>query len=154
MRIRQIAALLGCAVVLANAPVQAKKMPPRKNFTLIEAYKTTTKPATPKGPKPTGEHFIIKWTADTYPATFYWRGQSGFMMCNISKAHKKGKKYVTETVPFDAIHKGDTLEILPIVGGKVQIPEEIPQDATNTLFYRTNGNSIWMQFAVQKISRK
>ncbi len=151
-----MAALLVCVMVLTNMPTQvmAKRALPKTNFTLIEAYKTKTKPATPKSPPPTGEHFIIKWTADTYPATFFWRGQNGFMMCNIARAHKKGKKYVTETVPFDAIHKGDTLELQPFAMGKVRIPDEIPQDVTNTLFYRVNGNDRWMLYAVKKITKK
>ncbi len=156
MSIRQVAAILCCTIAVAgiNAQAAPKRALPKTNFTLVEAYKTKAKPANAQALPLTGEHFIIKWMADTYPATFYWRGQGGFLMCNISKAHKKGKTYTTETVPFDAIHKGDTLEIVPFSRGKVRIPDEIPQNAKNTLFYRVNGNDTWMLFPVKSITKK
>lgn len=137
---------------------------PKANFSLLEAYKQKVNPGTSKSLAFTGEHFIIVWNAATYPETFYWRGDMGFLMCTIKKAHKiskanarnypPGMDYMTENVNGDQIHKGDTLEVTPFSGGKVRVPGEIPQAAKNTLFYKVNGNNKWQSFAVKKMSTK
>ena len=152
------------ALLLASAAVFAgTKKAPKANFRLLEAFTQRLRQGNPSAPPPTGEHFIIVWQADTAPETFYWRGKTGFMMCMIQKAHKINKKdaskfppgmdYRLEPTGNGAIAKGDTLEITPVARGKVRIPDEIPQNATNTLFYKTTGSG-WLLFPVKKFTKK
>lgn len=79
----------------------------------------------------------------------------------MDRAHKAvgklrmpaGKDYMTEVVTGDQIHSGDTLLLTPVTGGKFPIPSEIPDTATNTLFYKTGGSK-WMSFRVNTIGKK
>ena len=120
---------------------------------LVSAYTQHTAPADASAPPMTGEHFIIIWNSATYPETFFWRGTGGWLACNMQKAHKAGKNYITEDAAGDQIHKGDTLELSPVTRGRFPIPKEIPATAKNTLFFKTGG-STWLSFPVKKISKK
>lgn len=160
-----VSALVVCVLAAgsADATVKKAKKSKKENFKLIEAYTQKIAPGTQQAPPPTGEHFIIVWKAASYPETFYWRGKNGFMMCSIQKTHKiskaeaknfpPGMVYTSQNVTGDQIHKGDTLEIIPVARGKVRIPDEIPQNATNTLFYKTGGSG-WLLFPVKNIAKK
>lgn len=152
--------LLVSALVLTIS-AQAAKKKTKTNFKLIEAYSQKTLGGIPGAPPQTGNHFIIKWEATTYPETFFWRGDNGWLSCKIEKAHKVAKTgkmqpaedYTTEFVTGDQIHKGDTLELSPVTGGRFPIPAEIPKNAKNTLFYKTGGSK-WLAFPVSKIAHK
>ena len=158
------AALIIAAQAEAKTPVKHKKNAVKGNFTLVEAFnQKTLSGKNSSAPPPVDDHFIIVWQAATYPETFFWRGQSGFLPCNIEKAHKisskdakkypPGMEYVTEAISGDAIHKGDTLELTPLTRGKYAIPAEIPKDSKQTLYYKTGG-SAWQAFPVKTITRK
>jgi hypothetical protein len=73
----------------------------------------------------------------------------------MDKAHKPkdSKDYLTESISNDQVHKGDTLSLKPIRGGKFPIPAEIPETAKNTLFYKVAGSK-WLAFPVTTITRK
>jgi hypothetical protein len=84
------------------------------------------------------------------------------MTCKIEKAHRvkgpdtnvpKGLDYIAEMVNGDQIHKGDTLEVTPVKGGRYPIPAEIPATAKNTLYYKVGGSK-WLSFPVKNISTK
>ena len=130
---------------------------------VVEAYTQRTRPGRPESaPPPTGTHFIIVWEYAKYPETFFWRGEGGWLSCNMLKAHKitnrphnmpRGIDYRTEFVTGDKIHKGDTLQLSPVTGGKFPIPDEIPKDAKNTLFFKTGGSG-WLSFPVENITKK
>lgn len=156
---------LGLALMPAfYAIAGGKKKAKKANFTLVEAYRQKISGGAGPALTPTGEHFILAWKAEAYPATFFWRGEKGFMMCSIKKAHKIGSKeakkfppgmaYRIEDVSGDAIHKGDTVEVMPVANGKIRIPDEIPQNAKNTLFYKVSGSDKWMLYPVTKIGKK
>lgn len=160
MKLKNIACLLlGITVSVAAVAQTGKKatQPKKADFKLLEAYKQKKLAgATPQAPPPTGELFYMVWTAADYPSTFYWRGKNGFMMCSIKKAHKAAKKsgYVTEDITPDQVHKGDTIEVMPVARGKIRIPDEIPQNVTNTLFYQVGGNKQWFLYHVTKMKTK
>lgn len=131
-------------------------------FKVLEAYSQRTVPGAPGGQAKTAYHFIIIWENAKYPETFFWRGENGWMTCNMVKAHKIRKKdksvpagidYTTEFAAGDAIHKGDTLQLTPMSGGKFPIPDEIPKNAKNTLYFKTGGSG-WLSFPVKNISKK
>ena len=146
------------SIIHAKTPGKKKDKP---NFKLIEAYSQRTLPGIPGVPIKTDYHFILVWEGTKYPETFFWRGENGWLPCKIEKAHKIVKKdhhvpdgldYRTEQAGGD-IHKGDTLELTPLAGGKFPIPPEIPKEAKNTLFFKTGGGG-WLAFPVKDIVKK
>lgn len=156
--------LVLCFAVSMNTHAQtAKKAKSKTYLKLVEAYTQRTRPGRPESaPPPTGTHFIIVWEYAKYPETFFWRGEGGWLSCNMLKAHKitnksrnmpKGIDYRTEFVTGDQVHKGDTLQLTPVTGGKFPIPDEIPKDAKNTLFFKTGGSG-WLSFLVENITKK
>ncbi len=144
----------------AKKAVKKKKNP---YMALIEAYEQHTLPGIPGRIPTSGEHFIIIWTAKRFPETFFWRGENGgWQPCKMMKARKvmvrtadipAGKDYITSHVKGDEILPGDTLELSPVVGGKFEVPKEIPKNAKNTLFFKT-GHSGWLSYEVDSISKK
>ncbi len=99
-------------------------------------------------------HFILVWQQKQYPETFFWRGENGWLPCKMEKAHKDnaGKAYVSENISAGDIHKGDTLMLTPVAGGRFPMPEEIPMSMKNTLFYKFGGSK-WMSFFVKKVAK-
>ena len=150
-----------CMLFTYCAPAKTKKKH-KVYLKLVEAYTQRTVPGIPGPPPPTGTHLIVIWEASTAPETFFWRGDGGWLGCNMVKAHKSAKKagghargadYYTESVMPEQVHKGDTLELSPVTGGKFPIPAEIPADAKNTLFFKTGG-STWLSVPVTTITKK
>jgi hypothetical protein len=132
-----------------SAKTATKKQ--KSYFRLIEAYTQKTIPGIPGAQPKTAYHFIITWQAPKYPQTFFWRGENGWLPCKMSRAHRHGTDYVTENI--DEVHKGDTLELVPVSGGKFLIPAEIPVAARNTLFFKTGGSG-WLAFPVKNIGKR
>lgn len=170
MKLKFLLFILPAFVVLSSeAQTKTKVKTKRKKvvkttsyFTLLEAYTQNTMPGTPGGLQETGHHFVIKWQTATYPETFFWRGENGWMTCKIEKASKitgdrtnvpRGMDYRTRMVTGDDIKKGDTLMLTPIRGGRFPIPPEIPETAKNTLFFKTGGSK-WLAFPVKTIGKK
>ena len=163
MKMRYFFSLLAISFVLtgiAQARTSSKKH--KVYFKLIEAYIQRMLPGIPGAPPQTNYHFIIVWDAPKYPETFFWRGDGGWLTCNIVKVHKitnksrnipQGVDYMKENISVDQIHKGDTLELNPVTGGKFPVPGEIPSSAKNTLFFKTGGSG-WLAFPVKNISKK
>lgn len=161
MNIR-IVCILGLAFLLmSNGAGAVTKKKSKAHFRLIEAYMQRTMPGIPGAQVKTDYYFIVKWEAKTYPETFFWRGENGWLTCNTARAHRAGKdshpprgiEYRTEPAAGDQVHKGDTLMLKPIVGGKFPVPAEIPADAKNTLYYKTGGSG-WLAFPVKNITKK
>ncbi len=101
--------------------------------------------------------FVLVWTSKLPPASFFWRGQDGWLTCNIVKVHGAGKEnsfgYVPDKDGLDArVNKGDTLEITPVRGGRFAIPSQIPAGAVNTLFFKTD-QSGWLYYKT-KLTQK
>lgn len=156
MDMKKILLIVVCVACVAEAGAKTlRKRPPLK---LLEAYSVNATERVPQEPVRLEYHFIIVWDRATYPESFFWRGENGWMNCNINRGHKMlgGKastiNYTTEPLTGD-IHKGDTLELMPVRGGKFPVPKEIPATAKNTLYYKTGGSG-WMSYKVQKIVKK
>ncbi len=142
--------------------VESKGVKKKGNSTLrvLEAYSQRILPGIPGAQPKTDFHFIVIWEGKKYPETVFWRGENGWLTCNLYKAHWMGNRtinvprdYRFDPVTNDAIHKGDTLELRPVTGGKFPVPPEIPKDAKNTLFYKSGGSG-WMLSPVKNITRK
>jgi hypothetical protein len=120
---------------------------------LIAAYSKSIPAAKQSNPPMAGYFFVIKWQETTPPETFFWRGEGGWLSCNIEKACKKGKNYSGKNVNLGKVKKGTNLLLTPVTGGRFPIPAEIPDSARNTLFYKTAGSN-WIALPVNKIAKK
>ncbi len=154
--------LIACVALTSVFSATARAAKPKVYFKLLEAYTQRTVEGREGGVGNTDYHFVIIWQGASYPETFFWRGENGFMPCNVEKVRKITKRtaatpkgvYYTQLYGMgDQLKKGDTLMLTPQKGGKFPIPAEIPQKAKNTLFYKTGG-SAWLQFAVKAIAKK
>ena len=140
--------LILISALYASIAAQAKEPPAKKhkpNIRLLAAYHK---------PRPPGQmQFLLVWQGAKYPETFFWRGDNGWLPCRMEKAHMPDKKspvYVSESISAGDIHRGDTLSLVPVAGGRFAIPREIPATAKNTLYYKTGGSG-WLSFPVKKI---
>ncbi len=142
-----------------------KKKSSSKDFTVIEAYTQKVVPGKGGNPPSNGTHIIIKWTNSQEPETFFWRGDVGFLMCQLRKVHKiepeqakkfpKGRTYIYEDMSNGVnIKKGDTVELSPITGGRYPVPKEVTDTIKNTIFYKIVGNSNWKNQKVTSITKK
>jgi hypothetical protein len=132
----------------------AAKKKTKTYFKLLEATSQRTLPGIPGAAVKTDYNFTITWLAATYPETFFWVGEGGRLPCGIRRVHKapEGKGYTFENVLSRNIHKGDTLRLVPVTGGKLPVPDEIPATAQNTLYFKTVGSN-WLSYPVKNIRR-
>ena len=164
MKSRLILCLLALACSFTGY-TQARTPPAKKHkpyFKLLESYTQRTLPGR-RGPAPVSQtHFIIVWDGAKYPQNFSWRGADGMLSCNMVKVHKivnkprnfpAGMDYTPQNIAASAIHKGDTLELTPVVNAVAPMPQNVPATTTNTLFFKT-GNSGWLSFPVKNIAKK
>ena len=146
MRMRCFFLFVLLAVLNGGESFAAKKQ--KAYATLVSARKAQA-PAANGKMNPTTE-LVIVWNSSTYPESFFWRGENGWLPCRIQK-YKKGAS-VTEANDIEngRVHKGDTLLLIPTSGGKFAIPAEIPETAKNTLYYKTGGGK-WLSLKVGKV---
>ncbi len=154
--------LIVCLALTSVFEAGARTTKPKVYFKLLEAYTQRTVAGREGGMANTDYHFVIIWQGAAYPETFFWRGENGFLPCNIEKVSKitkrtanlpKGMDYQVLEGMGDQLKKGDTLILTPVKGGKFAVPAEVPEKAKNTLFFKT-GTSGWLSYAVKKIAKK
>ncbi len=150
-----------CFAVTFTVSAKKKKKKAKTYLTLVTAFSQRIVPGIPGPPPPTGVHFIIVWEGEKNPETFFWRGDGGWLSCNVAKAKKivnrryiraNYREYETSVIAIDQIKKGDTLQLDPVTGGKFPIPAEIPATAQNTLFFKTAG-SAWLSYHVDSVKK-
>jgi len=125
---------------------------------VIEANRYRTLPGAP-GMEPTDEYrLLIVWKSKQKPDEFFWRSTGNWMPCDVAQAHKNtsaraGERwYTTEAISIDNVKTGDTLELLPVAGGKFPIPQQIPASSVNTIYLKTKKTS-WLSLPVKNIKR-
>ncbi len=159
-----VCTLMLCLPVFAMAKtkVKSKKTTVKTHFKLVEAYSQRTLPGVPGGAAPeVANHFVIVWQTTGNLESCFWRGDNGWMTCKIERAHKinpKDGRHYPPGVEYTMdesyeVHKGDTLMLTPVRGGKFAVPAEIPATAYNTIFYKTGGSK-WIPFPVKTITKK
>jgi hypothetical protein len=151
------------AVCILSACAQAKKSQGLKSGTtyakVLQATVQRTVPGV-QGIEPVEEiRIVITWTSSEKPETFFWRGEGNWFTCNIGKVSKtapmtKDPWYTLSEVNPDKIKKNDTLELMPVAGGKFPVPSVIPSSATNTIYFKTKKNTTWLSLPVKNITRK
>jgi hypothetical protein len=136
-----------------------------RDLRLIEAYTQKRTPGRREFPAETTMNIVVEWRSKTSPETFFWRGEGGWLTCRMVRAHRlntsatvgsrpiAGLDYSLEAPDNNPFHKGDTLMLTPVTGGKFPIPAAIPESARNTLFYKTVGSE-WKAFPIDSIAKK
>lgn len=103
------------------------------------------------GQNDSGYTYTIIWKGSKPPETFFWRPKAGgWMTCAVTRVHARkdhkdvfDEQYDKEEIDFAQIHKGDTLDVMPMRGGRDIMPKLIPASMTNRLFFMVKGNSNW-----------
>lgn len=158
---KSIAVLIGfCVLLMFSACAQSKKAV-KSGSTYAQVILATSQRYLPgvRGAEPqTNYRFVIVWKKSVAPQTFFWRGQDGWMPCEVAKASLASKNvkdnsfpYRVESISLDKIKNGDTLQIMP-VNGRAEMPAEILASSANTLFFKTNGKS-WLSLPVNNIKQ-
>ncbi len=138
------------------------KKKPKANLALVEAYSQRIVPGIPGSQPQTSIHIIAVWEGGGYPEAMFWRGDGGWLGCNIAEARKIVNRqyiranyleYQTTKISPDKIQKGDTLQIDPLPGGKLPLPADIPDAAQNTLLFKANGSK-WLSLHIDTIVNK
>lgn len=153
--------LTGCSTLhaVAGGKKKVKAKAPKTNIQVVEAYSQSILPGIPQGQVQTNYTIVVKWLGTQYPETFFWRGENGWLSCRQARAHRISNKkgatpdYRTEEAVGDQVHKGDTLLLTPVRGGRFPIPAEIPESAKNTLYYKIPGSG-WLACPVKVITKK
>ncbi len=163
MKIRSLLFLSLCVAISFTVTAKKKsKKRSKANIALVTAYSQRIVPGIPGSQPQTVLHIIAVWEGASYPETMFWRGDAGWWGCNIAAAHKivnrrfiraDYREYEASVISPDKIQKGDTLQIDPMPGGKFPVPAEIPNDAKNTLFYKTGGSG-WLSMHIDTITRQ
>lgn len=145
-----------------SACAQSKKTTAVKNgdsyAKVLQGNMVRTLPGAP-GMEPVIEYrVLVVWKSKQAPETFFWRGEGDWLPCSVAKAKKKKTSgtefaYSTEEITLSNIKPTDTLELLPVTGGKYPIPAAIPETAINTIFFKTT-KSAWLSLPVKNIKRK
>ena len=158
--------LLSACMMSSTAFAQKTKKKastPKQELILVEAFKQRTLPGRPESAPVTSTYIYVRWNGKEAPATFFWKSEDGWMSCNMSFAHKIARKkenkfvpdkdYTTQDITSRDIHKGDTLELVPVHGGKFAIPKVVDMNANNVLYYKTEKGD-WKPFAIKNIKTK
>ena len=99
--------------------------------------------------------FLIVWNDEAQPKSFFWNGENTWEVCSIFRAKNYDPKTKTYSSFMDTnlqISKGDTLELVAISGAKNAVPDEIPTDKSNILYYQQS-NGVWKGIPVADITR-
>lgn len=127
-----------------------KKTPVRsQNPRLIEATVQRTMPGRQEAQPMTTYRMVIVWNSPQTPETFFWRPEGDqWMTCQVTRIRKKPKTspqdptglwYATEIIRLEDIHKGDTLELVPIPGGRDIMPAAARKNGVKSIYYHTAG---------------
>ena len=163
MSYRFSAAISTLVIIFSFAAcAQAKKATVKSGGSYAKVVQSTVQRTFPGAPGSTPTetfHIMIAWKNTQPPATFFWRDDKGsWFECFPMQVHKKKKAdpeswYTTNNLSLEKVKKNDTLELTPVPGGKYPIPAGIPENAANTLFFKT-AKSGWMSLPVNNIKKQ
>lgn len=125
---------------------------------VLESRLVRTMPGRSESPTEYSYSFLIVWKSATEPGQFFWKGDKGWLAGNVSFARgvrktPEGFLYEIADLGGSAVHKGDTIEVRTMKGGKYAIPAGIEgSKLTNTLFFNSDKTG-WRYLAVPRFSR-
>lgn len=126
--------LIFITINTGNANAVTKKRKP--DFRVVEATSQRIMPGIPGAPIKTEFVFTVVWMTNQKPLSFFWKDDTVWKNCTLSKA-------------TEMVRKGDTLTIAT-TRGKVQ--QRLPQAARNSLCYKTVSG--WRLVQVKKVVQK
>lgn len=168
MRKTALPIIAGLCITTISACAQTKKATAVQAGTayakLVECAEQTTLPGRPEMEPTTTKRIVLVWKSTNKPETFFWRGEDGWTECAISKVSKNKTStkpkyqfgenwYTTTDISPEKIRKGDTIELIPVYGGKTPVPEAITPQMTNRLFFKTKANT-WLYVPVKSCIKR
>lgn len=110
----------------------------------------------------TEQLFVIVWRSNEEPTGMFLKSEDDWQPLNINKINNYRPLLINdnEEVPFeinyerdfeDKTYANDTLELWPTTGGKNPMPNEIPMNAKNVIYYQTASNHAWQTLQVDSI---
>ncbi|XZF16494.1 hypothetical protein ACTHGU_10160 [Chitinophagaceae bacterium MMS25-I14] len=94
--------------------------------------------------------FHIVWSSTRIPTSFFWRGSDGWMVCRVISEKGTPQQDITADLSPERIKKGNKVQIVPMPGGKYEIPGCITSNMHHTLFFTTGSNQ-WYSVPVKNI---
>jgi len=131
---------------------------------LLQATSQTIHAGREESGSTTEHRFVIVWKSMNEPSGFFWKGEQAWQVCNITRVKNfrplpADKTELQEDLNYESndpgnitYKAGDTLELYPITSGKHPIPDEIPEDKSNIIYYK-EVNGKWMALPVTKITK-
>jgi len=128
--------LILCSTACAQ---QKKTVTNGKNYaTLQRAVVNRTLPGRREGKIDSQYRFVMVWQSSQTPATFFYKAPNAWMDCLINKLSTTGGKQTATEIAPENIQKGDTIELVPIKGGKFPAPSDIPENLNNVILFKIN----------------
>lgn len=148
--------ILTCTTLTACAQTRKTRSAKKKGITKPELLVAISESTVLKGNRETTPQakFIIVWKDTATPSSFSWKGAGTWQICDINKVKNyNSKTYSYNTIPLEKeVAANDTLELIPVQGGKYPLPQEIPADAENKIFYKTD-TGLWKNITVTDFER-
>lgn len=154
-----------CLAVVMSACAQPKKTSSKKQSlyaTVLEARRQRLVSAMPGAGPVNNYRILVIWKSTKASQSFFWRGEDGWLNCLVNKVHKRQGAInkeaeelwysATEIAP-EKVKKNDTLELIPMPGGRFATPAEIPAKAKNTLFFQLLNDTKWQALPVHKFKQ-
>ncbi len=154
-----------CLAVAMNACAQPKKTSSKKQSvyaTVLEARRQRLVSAMPGAQPINNYRVLVIWKSTKVPQSFFWRGEDGWINCLVNEVHKKQRFVNKETeelwytaaeIAPEKVKKNDTIELIPVSGGRFATPAEIPAQAKNTLFFQLLNDTKWQALPVNKFKQ-
>lgn len=154
-----------CLAVVMSACAQPKKTSSKKqslHAAVLEARRQRLVSAMPGAQPINNYRILVIWQSTKAPQSFFWRGEDGWINCLVNEVHKRqgvvNKEmeelwYTAAEIAPEKIKKNDTLELIPMPGGRFATPAEIPAQARNTLFFQLLNDTKWQALPVHKFKQ-
>lgn len=129
---------------------------------VLEARRQRLLSAMPGAQPVNNYRIVVIWKSTKAPRSFFWRGEDGWINCLVNRVHKKhgavnkGTEelwYAATEIAPEKAGKNDTLELIPVPGGRFATPAEIPVQAKNTLFFQLLNDTKWQALPVNKFKQ-
>jgi hypothetical protein len=142
--------LILCSTACAQ---QKKTVTNGKNYaTLQRAVVNRTLPGRREGKIESQYRFNMVWQSSQTPTTFFYKAPNVWMNCSVNKhSIVEGSQKATE-IALENIRKGDTIELIPIKGGKFPIPSDIPESLNNVILFKIN-KSNWHYVSISNYEK-
>jgi hypothetical protein len=154
MHYKTLTAALLAALSLSSCTAQkgsAKRATPGDRYArVLEATSQRTLPGMRSQQPYTDYRIVLVWEKSAPPITFYWKPADGWHDARVTRYSPNPDS--EQPISLQDVRKGDTLRIWSTTStAKSPVPADIPESATNTLFFRTAASG-WLFTPVRSIN--